>query len=112
MEGNLSKYALIFLVLALSGVIFFLQNIHTLEVSNVTVTHKTELVTFVMWCHITQRGLTHNSKVLTKCVWIIDCCFSDSCLSLSLSLLSVSCVSLLSDSCLSSLTPVCLSLSL
>ena len=53
MDGNLSKYALIFLVLALSGVIFFLQNIHTLEVSNVTVTHKTELVTFVMWCHIT-----------------------------------------------------------
>ena len=32
MGRNLSKYALIFLVLALSGVIFLLQNIHTLEV--------------------------------------------------------------------------------
>ncbi|XP_031443208.1 NXPE family member 3-like [Clupea harengus] len=31
MGRNLSKYALIFLVLALSGVLFFLRNIHTLE---------------------------------------------------------------------------------
>ena len=32
MGRNLSKYALIFLVLALSGVLFFLRNIQTLEV--------------------------------------------------------------------------------
>lgn len=33
MGGNLSKYTPIFLVLALSGILFLLRNIHTLEVS-------------------------------------------------------------------------------
>ena len=34
---NLSKYAPLFLLLALSGLIFLLRNIHTLEVSVVCV---------------------------------------------------------------------------
>lgn len=32
MSRNLSKYALIFLLLALSGLIFLLRNIHSVEV--------------------------------------------------------------------------------
>ena len=92
MEGNLSKYALIFLVLALSGVIFLLQNIHTLEVRKdpafmlldrqkeggsreVMLLLLIKLNLLLLLCGATSlKEGSHNSKVLTKCLWIIDCC--------------------------------------
>ena len=83
MEGNLSKYALIFLVLALSGVLFFLRNIQTLEVRKdpafMLLDRQKEggsrevmlllLNLLLLLCGATslEEG-SHNRKVLTKCV--------------------------------------------